>query len=229
MTTTTRISVPEEKILEKAKTTLNITRPKEKLGSYGLNVRYFVAFETNILTASGFKSDEEMKKELAFVTSQKNMKLAEAGKWGDDVKIRLELAYPDNPDVAGEFPKNFAKAKTSETLMLEVIPNISNLIDKYSEKLLGRGLPEDHKQKGLDIKTQLDALNTQQETLKKGRTEYTRQRTAAYQKLYDTVNEINKIGRIAYADSPADLKAFTSPWPVKTSKKSPAPEVKTQS
>jgi len=55
---------------------------------------------------------------------------------------------------------------------------------------------------------QLDTLNTQQETLKKGRNAYTQQRIAAYEKLYDTVNEINMIGRLAYAGSPADLKAF---------------------
>ncbi len=226
MARTATLPVPEPLILQTSKTTLNLTRTKEKLANYGLAGRFFTTLESDILTASGFKTDEELTKELGYVTSQKEAKLMEAGKWGDEVKIRLELAFADKPEVIKEFPPNFQKAKRTETIMLETIPSICNIIDKYSVNLQGRGLPEDHKQKGLDINTQLDALNTQQETLKKGRTEYTQQRIAAYQKLYDTVNEINKIGRIAYADSPADLKAFNSPWPVRTSKKSPAPEVK---
>jgi hypothetical protein len=214
------LEVPEQKVLETAKTILTIAKTKEKLAQYGMDAVYFSTFEADIANASGFKTDEELKKELESFTKLKNDKLAEAGKWGDEVKIRLELAYADNPSAAKEFPVNFSKAKKSETLMLEVIPNINNLIDKHAVKLKEKGLPDDHKQKGLDLKQQIDDANTSQETMKKNRPQYTQERVAAYVKLYDKVNDINKTGRTAYANSAADLQVFKSPWPVSKKKDS---------
>ena len=210
-----QLEAPEEDILETAKTVSGIGRRKEKLAGYGMNSAYFDNFDNEIVTASNYMSDEEYEDKLKAVTASKNLKLIDLGKWGDGVKLRLELAYPDNAEIAAEFPvKKFAKAKRDEKTMLEVIPNICNLIDKYAAKLKEKGMPDDYKQQGLTLKDDLDKLNNDQETMKKNRPQYTRERVAAYQKLYDRVNEINKVGRKVYADSPADLEVFKSPWKV---------------
>ena len=213
MATASKLHVPEQKILETAKATVKVARGKEKLAEYGMNPEYFITVDAEILSASGYKTDEEITRELKSITQQKNRKLVEAGKWGDKVKTRLELAFPKNPEIVKEFPANWTKAKRDEATMLEVIPVINNLIDKYEVKLKEKGLPDDHKQKGLEIRTEIDTLNTEQERLKKLGPEYTQERIAAYTKIYDRVNEINKAGREAYADSPADLVVFKSPWP----------------
>jgi len=228
MSTKSLLRAPEQKVLEAAKTALLVARGKSKLAGYGMNEQYFSKCEADILTASGFKTDEELSKELRSITNQKNSKLIEAIKWGEAVKLRLELAFPDNHEVAEEFPTNFSKARKSETLMLEVIPNINNLIDKYAAKLKEKGLADDHKQKGTAIAQQLDELNKQQETMKKTHPQYTVERIAAYQKLYDMVNEINKTGRTAYADSAADLKVFQSPWQTSEKKDAKEAEIKPQ-
>ncbi len=213
MVTSLRLHVPEQKILEKAKAIVMIARGKEKLAEYGMNEAYFTNVDAEILTASGFKTDEEITRELKSITQQKNKKLVEAGNWGDKVKTRLALAFPKNGEIVKEFPANWSKVKRDETTMLEVIPNINNLIDKYSVELKKKGLPDDHKQRGVELRTEIDTLNTDQEKLKKLGPEYTQQRVAAYTKIYDRVNEINKAGREAYADSTADLVVFKSPWP----------------
>ncbi len=206
---------PEEEILEKAKTASVIGRGKEKLSEFGLDSVYFNNLDEEIVTASHYMSDEEYTKKQESITVEKNAKLAEAGKWGDGVKLRLELAFPDNADVVKEFPTGkFTKAKRDEKTMLEVIPNICNVIDKYDAKLKGKKMPDDYKQQGQTLAAAIDKLNNDQETMKKNRPQYTRERVAAYQKLYDRVNEINKVGRKVYADSPADLEVFKSPWPV---------------
>jgi hypothetical protein len=80
----------------------------------------------------------------------------------------------------------------------------------------------------IKIGGQLDELNTQHQTLKKNRPQYTQERIAAYVKLYNTVNEINKTGRKAYANSAADLLVFKSPWPVKEKKNYKENETKTE-
>lgn len=209
------LRVPEQDILEKAKTASGIGRGKENLAQFGMDTVYFNNYDTDIVAASLYMSDEEYTKKQESITVEKNAKLAEAGKWGDGVKLRLELAYPDNANVAKEFPAvKFGKAKRDEKTMLEVIPNICNLIDKYGTKLKEKGMPDDYKQQGQTLAATIDKLNNDQEAMKTNRPQYTQERVAAYQKLYDRVNEINKVGRKAYADSAADLEVFKSPWPV---------------
>ena len=216
------MEAPEEYILEQAKTACGIGRSKEKLGGYGMDSAYFDNLDTAIVTAANYMSYEEYTNKQESTTNSKNAKLAEAGKWGDGVKLRLELAYPtgrlafpDNAEIAKEFPSvKFTKAKRDEKTMLVVIPSICSLIEKHEAELKGKGMPDDYKQQGLTFKTELDELNNEQEKLKKNRSAYTQERVAAYQKLYDKVNEINKVGRQAYADSAADLEVFKSPWKV---------------
>jgi hypothetical protein len=213
-----RLPEPEQKIIETAKTLFKVTAEKTELVNYGMGKQYLADFEADILSAAGFKTDKALTAELKTTTAAKDAKLAEAFIWGEDIKIRLELAYPNNKIIAGEFPPDFKKAKKDEALMIETIPEIATLIDKYAEKLKEKGLPDTHKQTGLDILKQLDELNTKQEKLKKDRPQYTRQRVDAYFKLYDRINKINEVGKKAYAKSPADVKAFVSPWPVSKKK-----------
>ena len=61
--------------------------------------------------------------------------------------------------------------------------------------------------------------------MKTNRPEYTQERVVAYQKLYDRVNEINKVGRAAYVDCAADSEVFKSPWPVSGKKETKKGEV----
>ena len=208
-----QLEVPEEDILEAAKTVSGIGRGKAKLAEYGMNSIYFDTLDTDIVTASNYMSDEEYTSKQESTANAKNAKLAEAGKWGDGVKLRLELVFPDNAEIAKEFPSvKFTKAKRDEKTMLEVIPSICSLIEKHEAELKGKGMPDDYKQQGLTLKTELDELNNEQEKMKKNRSAYTQERVAAYQKLYNKVKEINKTGRQAYADSAADLEVFKSPW-----------------
>ena len=108
-----------------------------------------------------------------------------------------------------------------------MILNICNLIDKYAAKLKDKGLPDDYKPQGQTLRTELDNLNNEHENLKKNRSAYTQQRVAAYQKLYDKVNEINKVGRQACAESAADLEVFKSPWKVSDKKETKKTEEQT--
>ena len=216
------LPVPEQKLLETAKTVLAYAKEKPRLTQFGFDTAYFTALEASINTAAGYKTDEELSKEIVTGTGLKNEKLAEAGKWGDGIKLRLELAQPE---AKKEFPVNFGKAKKDEKLMLEVLPNIDSLIVKHEEKLKAKGLTDEEKGKGITLRNELDELNKTQENLKKRRPEYTAERIAAYMKLYDAVNEINKAGRLAYSDSETELLLFKTPWAV-SEKKSKAEEPK---
>jgi hypothetical protein len=209
-----KLPVPEKKILEESKTTLTATRFKTKLAEYGMGEEYFNTFEGNIAKAASMKSDDEISEDIKTSTRLKNEKLAETATWGENVKTRLELAFANKPEVLREFPSDFTKAKHDELTMLDVVPRIINVIDKYPAELQAKGLPADHKAKGTVLVGELDTLNKNQEYLKKNRTSFTAQRIAAYMTIYNTVNEINKTGRVAYKESAADLKAFDSPWPV---------------
>lgn len=220
----TLLPVPEQKVLETAKTTLAIAKEKPKLSKYGFGADYFTAFETDINDAALYKSDEEISREIVAGTALKNEKLAEAVKWCEGIKLRLELAVPE---ARIEFPANFKKARKDEKTMLEVLPNICSLTDKYEVKLKERGLTDEEKAQGVLLRNELDALNKTQESLKKRRPEYTAERIAAYMKLYNAVNEINKAGRLAYADSEAELLLFKTPWSGGEKKRKTSDENKT--
>ena len=98
-----QLEAPEENILEATKTISGIGRGKEKLAECGMNSTYFDNLDTDIVTASNYMSDEKYTKKQESTTVEKNAKLAEAGKWGDGVKLRLELAFPDNAEVEMNF------------------------------------------------------------------------------------------------------------------------------
>jgi hypothetical protein len=213
------LHAPEQVIIDTAKKKLSTAREKTKLQKYGMGEEFCAKLESDIATAAGFKTDEEISSDIETMTTLKNNKVAEAGEWGVEVKIRMELAFEERPEVVKEFPSDFTKAKKDEKLMLERVPNINNLIDKYAVQLQAKGLPADHKEAGIAILNQIDTLNKTQEKMKEDRPQYTVRRIEAYTLLYDTINKINKVGRKAYKKSAADLKAFSSPWPV-TEKKS---------
>lgn len=206
------LPVPEQIILETAKTTLALAKEKEKLARFGFDAPFLTSFENRIISCTAFKSDEELSRELLVVTSQKNQKMEDATTWLAEIRLRLVLAVPE---AKKEFPANFIKAKKDEKLMMEILPNVHNLILKYEVQLKSKGLTEEEKGNGLILRDELDVLNKAQENLKKRRPEYTAERIAAYLQLYETVNEINKAGRLAYADSEAELLLFKSPWPVR--------------
>lgn len=217
------LPVPEPKILEKAKTSLALAREKPRLAKYGFDASFCTGYEADISKTESYKSDEELIREQKAQTELKNLKLAEAGQWGDGIKLRLKLAVPG---AKNEFPDNFLKAKKDETLMLEVLPNIGSLIVKYEAKLKEKGLTDEDIQKGVQIRSELNELNKQQDYLMKRKPEYTAERITSYMNLYNTVNEINKAGRLAYADSEAELLLFNSPWPVKGKQTKATDEVK---
>jgi hypothetical protein len=212
------LPVPEQVIMDTSKKELDATKDKPLLANYGLGATFFTNFEKDIITASGFKPDEGVTKNIESLTRKKNEKLAEAASWGDEVKVRMQLAFDEKPEIADEFPEDFSKAKKDEKLMLEVIPDINELIDKYAVELKESGLPDDWIEKGKTLREELDAANRAQGKLLSDRPQYTIHRIEAYYKLYKTVNKINKAGRIAYKDSPADLKVFESPWPAAEAK-----------
>jgi hypothetical protein len=210
---TITLPVPEQKILDTSKTTLLTAKEKTKLEGFGFDAAFYTEFERDIAIAASFKPNEKLKEDLKSLTREKNKKLVDAGAWGDGVKLRFELAFEEKPEVLSEFPENFKEAKNDEKLMLEVIPTICDLIDKYTVELKKKGLPDDYKQKGLTLMTELDDKNKVQEKTKWDKPEYTVHRLEAYMKLYKTVNKINKAGRRIYSDDPAALKIFESPWP----------------
>jgi len=207
-----QLPVPEQIVLETSKTTLALAKEKPKLARFGFDAAYFTALENRISTAAAFKTDEELSRELVVGTGLKNRKLEEAAIWLEGIKLRLALALPE---AKKEFPSNYFKAKKDEKLMLEVLVNTHTLVLKYETELKSKGLTDEEKAQGLILRDELDELNKAQENLKKRRPEYTAERVAAYMNLYEAVNEINKAGKLAYADSETELLLFKSPWPVR--------------
>ncbi len=213
--------VSMERLLEIARTSYNISLDKTLLSNLGINAEYLAAFQTEITEAESFKTDGAMAKELEAVTKSKDAKRAEAYQWVKQAKFFIEKTFPKKSPQRNEFPPDYSKWQTNESLLIFNMPTVIALLTKYNSELTAQNMPADFSAKGQPLIDLLKAANDAQEQMKEDNKNYTLLRHDAFIKLYNRINEINRAGRMAYADDSENLLYFETPWP--KNKKSPEP------
>lgn len=210
---TSNIPVSQPKIIELGKKTLRVAKDFVELAAYGIGAKFIAEFESEMATAVTFKTDEQIVQEGAALTEKKNIKLSECYKWMKQVKTFFVKIVKPNSAEAKLFPQNMQAAKNSEAIMIDIMPDVFELIENNKAALLEKDMPEDLKTKGEALLKELDDLNSAQENMKDDNKKYTTQRHIALSKIYNRINEVNNAGRQKFADDPEKLPYFDSPWP----------------
>lgn len=207
------IRVPREIILQVAEATKKLVEGKPELLKFGINEPYMTAFAADIVTAKSFMNDDALSDETKGVTKEKNIQLDLCYQWLGDAEFLFHKKFKKKTPQFVEFPSKISQYADSESEMIELLPHILDLLNKYKTDLTD--LQADFISTGEAYLTDLNAKNTVQKVKKKGDTKYTAARNVADSILYEKVNEIYKAGNRAYKNDPVMKKLFKSPWPRK--------------
>ena len=211
----TPIPVTHPKLIEIGKKVLKIAKENIELVKFGIGAKFCTEFEAELMDAETYKTDKQIKKEAAAFTETKNKKLKDCFKWMKRAKTFYEKIVKPNSADAKIFPQNLAEAKSSEAVMINIMPVAIDIIVKNKTALIDKEMPETFDTEGSALLTELDDLNNQQEDMKKKNESYTVKRYIAQSKVYNRVNTVNNAGRQAYAEDPVKIHLFDSPWGIK--------------
>lgn len=205
--------IARKKLLETAKSVLAIARRFVlQLSGKGITEEYLNRFEADITSAEEMKTNEALRKETGAITALVKKKCKECYKWGVSVKKAMMRAFGKESPVQDEFPNHFSDYRQDEAEMINVMPHIFAVAEKYAAELAPKGITADEITKGRALLAELDDLNSTQQNKFKTNESYTAERNIAQLKVYDTINEINIVGREVFDGDPVNLKFFESPW-----------------
>ncbi len=209
----------EQIILSVAKTTLTNARNNlTGLSEFGVNEDLLNQFEANIRTAEALPGETQKRIELKELTRDKDEALDACYAWGRKLQTRLELAFGKNSSQTKSFPtKEFGKAASSENTMMSVMEILLSLAEQHKTELANYGQTPEVLAQGSQCLDELRAADAAQELKKDTKLGATRERYQHFQTIYDTVNRINKVGRLVFASDPVRLALFESKWPAAAS------------
>jgi hypothetical protein len=209
-----RPPVSEEKILSVSKTTLNTARiTLSALSEFGFNQENLTNFDSKISTAEALPSETSNRIDLTNLTDDKNEVLYNCETWGRNLRTRIELTFPINSIEVKSFPsKKFEKAINSENKMMSVMEILIKQAVKYHPQLSNFGQTDEIRDAGNTLLENLRSADAKQESQKTEKPSSTQERYQIFRKLYDTVNRINRIGRIVFKNDPVHLALFKSKW-----------------
>jgi hypothetical protein len=146
--------------------------------------------------------------------------------WARKLQTRIELAFGKKSPEAASFPaSDLREAHGSEKATMNLMETLTKVSDKYQIQLAPFGQTPEVLAQGLELLNQLRSADTAQEIKKEEKTTATKERNEKFLVLYETVNKINKVGRLVFKDDPIKRALFDSKWPAPGTKKN-GPEEK---
>lgn len=217
----------EETILSVSKTTLNNAKNHlPALGEFGITEATLQQFEKDTQTAEALPREAFNRIELKSRTRTKNEVKDDCLVWARKLQTRIELAFGKKSPEANSFPtSDFRAAQSSEKATMNMMETLTKVSDKYQIQLAPFGQTPEVLAQGLELLNQLRSADTAQEIKKEEKTTATKERNEKFLVLYETVNKINKVGRLVFKDDPIKRALFDSKWPAPGTKKN-GPEEK---
>lgn len=215
----------EETILAIAKTTHeHATTHLAALAAFGLNEAMLTEFQGDIDIAQAMKDETAQRIELRLLTVDKDEALHACVAWGRQLRTRLQLAFGRGSVQAQSFPgAAFTRSVNSEKGMMAIMETLIALAKQYSTELTAFGQDEAVITEGETALADLRTADQQQELKKDHKRSATQERHEIFQRLYDTINRINKIGRIVFEGDAVHLALFESKWPRYRAVEAPEP------
>jgi len=207
-----KLPVSRKVLLKAAKVCHSNLADKPEMSVQGITKAYIDQFMVDITAAENFKTNNKVQKEKTAWTVLLKAKLKACKKWLTSGVFYLELAFkPKSPQVA-EYP-DYVPAENDEVLTSDAIISAATVLKKYLPQVTEKGMPDTFLAEGAALNQDLKTLSVMKGAAETEFEQCTIERNIALIKVYDAVNTINKAGRIVYAEDPAKLKTFESPWP----------------
>lgn len=222
----TKTKKSEELILSTALTTYqNATENKTSLESFGINDALLEEFHQKIVQAQAMPKEEQKRIELNAVTSAKNKTLEDCYNWSKQLKLRVELAFGKTSVESKAFStSNLRKAQYSEQQMMVTMPALLELAQNHNNVLANFGQTPEFIQNGTQFLESLKSADQLQEQKKSLKQSVSEERHILFNELYETINKINKVGKMVFVNDSAKAVLFKSNWPISKKVTPPATE-----
>lgn len=201
-------------ILEISEITLSTAKKHlQKLGTFGINSDFLENFENDIKKAEDLLNKNSDVEEQKNLTSKKNKALENCYDWARQLAIRIEICFGRKSEVFENFPsKKLLKAQRNEAVMLPLMETVIKIAENNFEDLQNCGLTKETIEQGRAEAQNLRTANKLQKQKKAENKLLTKERTHIFEQLYETVNRINKVGRMVYKTKKYERELFASPW-----------------
>jgi len=208
------MQLSQQNILSISKNTLDLSKEYLlSLSAYGVNSAFLTKFENEIAEAENLLNRDLDIIRLKELTFEKNIALENCYNWGRQLAIRIEIGFGKKSKEYVNFPsKKLLNAQRNEKLLIPLMQVIIEISENYVEKLSEFGLTEETILEGKQLYGNLKEINDLQKTRKNENKRKTNERKFKFRNLYETVNKINKIGRMVFKSEPHKRKQFVSPW-----------------
>ncbi len=212
--TASSLSIPYDRILEEARLKIAIARQHlEALSTYGLTAAWIDDLEATADATQTIPPFGQQQGELKSLTAVKNAILRECVQWGQQLRLRLELAFEQHPPTGMQFPtQEWRESRRNDARMIALMPSLIKLARQHAPILATTGQTATDLAQGQALYQQLKAANEAQEQYKFARTTTTTQRRELYRKLYAGVNRINQLGQAVYGSETPNGQLFRSNW-----------------
>lgn len=182
--------------------------------AFGFDEAHLNTFEGKVNDAAALAGNMQNTIDLMLLTSTKDQMLEACFEWGRTLRLRMELAFGKSSVEMRAFPsKAFQNARHSEAAMMPVMEVMLRLVTQHQTVLTAKGQPASTAADGAALLQQLREADLQQETKKGAKKSATEERHFKFTELYDEVNRICRIGKLAFQNEPAIAVLFESPWP----------------
>lgn len=205
----------EATIISISKTTLaNGRKTVDGLSAFGINTEFLTSHENDIKAAEAMPTETGNRITLRDLTHSKDDVLETCVLWGQNLRTRLEIAFGRKSSELQAFPaKEFKAATKSENIMMPLMKTLLDIANKHEDALTAAGQTPEILSRGADLLESLREADLEQEVNKVEKNQATQERYQVFKKCYDTVNRINKVGRLVYRGDPVKLALFESKWP----------------
>lgn len=210
-----KLKFSEETILSVSKTTLANARAQlAGLAEFGISQQLLDDFEANIQAAEALPNEVSNRIDLRDMTRGKDEALEACYQWGRMLRARLQLAFGNTSAQAKAFPgKEFKTALSSESKMMPVMEILISLAAQYQTELAAVGQTPEILAEGSALLDSLRQADQSQELKKDQKRSATQERYQKFRIIYDTVNRINRVGRLVFENDPVKRALFESKWP----------------
>jgi len=156
------IPVSQEELLDTAKEWDEKAKAHNELDEFGITQDFITGFESDITAAEGFKTADEVDKDTAVLTVQKNNKNKECYTWIKTALIHYGKLYPNRNSAERKlFPDDYTVARTNDTHTAAVMPTIIKLLTDNKAALMAKGMKADFIDKGAALLAGLNEVKLQ--------------------------------------------------------------------
>jgi hypothetical protein len=181
----------------------------------GINQQFYDTLNDEVENVSNMKTDKQLEKEMTAQVAIVYTTCAACYKWGMKLKRYLKRAFGLKGMELNEFPASFDDLRFDPQGIINNMPLLFVLAEKYKTAMLTKAMDADFIDKGKAMFAELDTQNTLKLKMEDDNKSYCVARNMAQYALYEKINYINSVGRELFENDPVNKKYFESPWTVK--------------